>query len=622
MLITRRGFGALSLGGIGAAALPRIPRAETADGVIREHGTSLVGPLMHGPEFQSFVHTNVDAPKGGTLRQAKIGQFDTFNPYIVRGTAPAEIQLFTIDTLMATALDESQSTMYGLIAEWIEHPADWSWVAYRLRDEARWHDGTPITPEDVIFSLEILKTQGRPLYAFYYQNVTGARDMGDRVVRFDFDQTGNRELPHIVGQLPILPKHWWEGRDFAEGGLDPLLGSGPYKVGRFEPGRFFQLERVTDYWAADLPVNRGAWNFDVLHYEYYLDGAAGFSALRAGTVDYREENSAINWAEKYDFPAVQRGDVVKEEIVLEGPKGVQTLCVNLRKPRFQDRRTRRALSLAFDFEWSNRNVYFEQYARPRSYFQHGGDSDLMPIAPPDAAELALLEPFRGQIPEEVFGAPYQPPVTDGSGRNRRQLREAAGLLAEAGWTATDGRLLNAEGEQFRIEFLTSSQQQDRVILPYLDNLKRLGIDATFRVVDQAQYVRRLIEEPGHDFDMIIWSVSNSESPGNEQRDYWGSATAGTLGSRNMAGVADPAVDALIEKIIFAPDRPALAAASRALDRVLTWNHYMIFQLYTPFERVAYWNRIAHPEPLSPKRISVEERWWFDADKAAALGDGE
>lgn len=622
MAITRRRFGALGLGAGLAAAAPWRLKAQgavegAADGVIRTHGGSLVGKLKYPEDFAHFDYVNPDAPKGGVARQATASAFDSFNPFIVRGDPPTGIGV-VFESLLTPSLDEG-STHYGLLAEWEEHPADDAWVSFRLRDEARWHDGRPITVEDVIWSFETLVAKGAPLYRFYYKNVVSARDLGDRVVRFDFDQTGNRELPHIMGQLTVLPKHWWEdGRDFEAGGLEPPLGSGPYKVGAFESGRFVEYERVPDYWGAGLPVNVGANNFDRLRYEIFLDASAQLDAFRAGQIDYREEFSAQNWAERYDFAAVRDGRVKRDEVSLDGLKRVQFFAMNLRRPKFQHIDTRRALSIAFDFEWTNKTIYFDQYARPSSYFQ-GGD-DLQPSGPPEGLELEMLEPFRGQVPEEVFGAPYAPPVTDGSGRNRRGLRDAARLLESAGWRpGADGVLLSAAGEPFEIEFLSAQDTQGRVIGPYIDNLATLGIRATFRVVDGPQYVRRVSQDPNFDFDMIIFGVNNSESPGNEQREYWGSEAADRMGSRNVSGVKDPAVDALIERIVFAENRETLAAASRALDRVLTHSRYTVLQLYTPFERLAWWDVFGHPEPLPSRSLGFPSVWWWDQERADAMG---
>ncbi len=611
MRLTRRDF---SLTLAAAAAAPLLPRPAFAEGVVRSHGASLIGELKYPADFPHFDHVNPAAPKGGIARLATQSTFDSFNPFIVKGNSPTGIGLI-FDTLMVSALDQG-STQYGLLAEWYEHPADWSWAAFKLRDGARWHDGRPVTAEDVVFSFDILVTKGHPQYRFYYANVTGARDMGEGVVRFDFDQTGNRELPHIMGQLAILPKHWWEGREFDRSSLEPMLSSGPYKIGDFETGRFVEYKRVPDYWGADLPVNIGKHNMDSIRYEIFLDAEAAFEAFKSGQFDFRDENSASKWAQGYDFPAARAGLVKREEVVTDGPKTTQTFAFNLRRPKFQDRRVREAIGLAFDFEHTNRTIYFSQYARPRSYFQ--GSEGLMQTGAPEGAELALLESLRGQVPEEVFGPAWTPPETDGSGRNRRELRRATELLREAGWEVRNGKLAGPEGQPFEIEFLSSQDAQERVINPFINNLKQLGFEASFRIVDAPQYIRRVSQDESFDWDMIIWGVSNSESPGNEQREFWGSSTADRVGARNVGGVADPAVDALIDRIIFAEDRPALEAASRALDRVLLWNHYMIPQLYTPFDRIAWWDRFGHPEPFPPRGEAFPTVWWWDEAKAAAV----
>ncbi len=620
MKITRRQFYRLSAAAAAITAAPPtlfgLARAE-GTGVIRAHGGSLIGEPGYPVDFARFGYVNPNAPKGGTVRLATSGGFDSFNPFIVKGT-PAIGAGFVFEQLMTASLDEG-STHYGLLAEWFEHPEDHSWVAFKLRDQARWWDGRPVTVEDVIWTLETLKQKGDPFYRLYYANVTGARDLGDGVVRFDFDQSGNRELPHIMGQLMVLPKHWWETRKFEESALEPMMGSGVYKVSGFEANRFVAYERVADYWGADLPVRVGQNNFDTLRWEYFRDGTAAFEAFKSGIIDYRAENSASNWAEKYEFPAVKRGDVVKQEIRLEGPKRVQTFAFNLRRRQFRDLRVRKAISLQFDFEWTNAKIYFDQYARPSSYFQ--GSADLTPQGAPEGAELALLEPFREELPEEVFTAAYTPVTSDGSGRNRRALRESTRLLKEAGWSVVDGKLVDVTGEQFRLRFLIaqSNTTQSRVLDPFLQNLKRLGIDAEIEERDDAQYIRRVFQDPAHDWDMVVHGVSNSESPGNEQREFWGSDAAKAVGSRNRTGMANAAVDSLVETIIFAQSREELAAATRALDRVLTHSHVMILQLYTPFERIAHWNKFGRPEPGPSRSVGFPNVWWWDEEKVSRIG---
>lgn len=618
--LTRRDFAASLSGATAALALPRIAGAQASaqssaeSGVHRSHGASLIGELKYGPDFEHFDYVNPGAPKGGVARMATQSNFDSFNPFIVKGDSPQDVGVI-FEALMTPSLDQG-STEYGLLAEWIEYPEDFSWASFRLRDGARWHDGEPVTVDDVIFSLNVLVEKGHPRYRFYYANVTGARDMGDRVVRFDFDQTGNRELPHIMGQLVILPKHWWEGRAFDESSLDPPLGSGPYRVGAFETGRFVEYERVGDYWGADLPVNVGRHNIDRIRYEVFLDADAAFEAFKSGQFDFREENSASIWAQQYGFPAVKKGLVKREEVVTEGPKTVQAFALNMRREKFQDPAVRRAITLAFDFERTNQAVYFGQYARPSSYFQ--GTESLTPSGPPTGAELAMLEEVRDEVPPEVFGPVWTPPVTDGSGRNRDQINEARQILKDAGYEVRDGALIGKDGEPFEIEFLSASDSQARVINPFILNLEKLGIRATLSIVDGPQYIRRVAQDPEHDWDMIIWQVANSESPGNEQREFWGSETADRIGARNVGGVEDPAVDALIERIIFAEDRDELEAASKALDRVLTWRYYMIPQLYTPFERIAWWDRYGHPDPFPPSDPGFPTVWWWDEEKAARV----
>lgn len=610
MRLTRREFTATVL----AAAIAPTP-GFTSGAVHRSHGASLIGDLKYPADFQNFEYVNPNAPKGGTAREATLSNFDSFNPFIVKGDSPQGIGAI-FDTLMTPSADRS-SEEYGLLAEWIEHPDDYSWVSFKLRDEARWHDGQPITVEDVIFSLDILVTEGHPQYRFYYQNVVGGTDLGNRVVRFDFDVKNNRELPHIMGQLRILPKHWWAGREFSETSLEPMLGSGPYQIGEFEPGRFIEYERVENYWGANLAVNRGQNNFDRLRYEIFLDSSAAFEGFKSGEFDFRDENSAKIWATQYDFPAAQDGRVKLDKVALQRPQRSQILAMNLRRDKFKDRRIREALSLAYDFETLNKTVYFDQYSRVSSYFQ--GSPSLTPTGSPQGAELAMLEALRGQVPEEVFGPAYEPPKTKGDGRNRRQMRKAAKLLRQAGCEIRDGELFLPDGERFSLEFLIWQSDSERAVNPFLKNLQALGIDAKTRLVDRPQYIRLLLQDPNFDWDMVVWSVANSASPGNEQREFWGTEAATKVGSRNVSGVADPAVDQLIDKIIFAKDRAELEAASKALDRVLTWNHYAIFQIYSPHERIAWWDKFGRPEVQASREVGFPSLWWWDEEKAASIG---
>lgn len=581
-------------------------------GVQTTHALSLTGAPKYGADFQAFDYVNVDAPKGGHVRMVVApGTFDSLNPFIVKGS-PASGMGLVYENLMETALDDI-SAEYPLIAESVTVPDDQSWVEFSLNPRARWHDGKPITPEDVVFSFEAIMEHGSPRYQFYYRNVVKAEKTGDRTVKFTFDQAGNRELPQIVGQLPVLPKHYWAERDFGAVSLEPPLGSGPYKVSQVEPGRSIMLERVEDYWGKDLPVRRGQYNFDKLSWEYYRDSKIAIEALKAGEYDFRLESSSKDWATEYDFPARQDGLFVAEEIAHQRPTGMQAFVFNTRRAVFVDRKVRQALSYAFDFEWTNKTLFFGQYTRTQSYFSN---SELASSGLPSDAELALLEPFRDQLPEEVFTTPFKAPETDGSGNNRANLRQAAMLLREAGWRVKDGVLVNTKtGEPLEFEVLLVQPSFERVVSPMLANLERLGVKATMRVVDAAQY-QSLLESK--DYDMIVTSWGQSLSPGNEQRNYWGSVTMDAPGSRNFSGVSNPVIDALIDKIIFAPDRVSLVAATRAMDRVLLHMHYVIPQHHTRTFRVGYWNRFARPAKMAPHHHGFPFTWWIDAGKEATV----
>lgn len=566
------------------------------------HGLSLFGELKYPADFKRFDYVNPDAPKGGVLRMAAIGGFDSLNPFILKGEAAAGAsQIY--DRLLSASYDEAGAE-YGLLASSIEVAADFSWVVFTLRPEARWHDGKPVTPEDVVFSFNILRDKGAPVYRFYYANVKSAAKAGANGVRFEFDAAGNRELPLIMGQLPILPAHYWKGRDFEATTLEPPLGSGPYRIGKVETNRNITLERVKDYWGRNLPVNVGAHNFDQIVFEYYRDDTVALEAFKANNFDVRFETSARNWAIGYDFPAAKQGKVVRAGLETRNAEPMQGFLFNTRRTRFSDPRVRQAFNYAFDFEWANRNLFYGQYARSSSYFQN---SELAASALPDAAELALLEPFRAQLPPEVFTTIYKPPVTDGSGENRKNLREAQRLFAEAGWQVKDGVLTHAaSGEKMQVEFLLDQPNFERVVSPYARSLERLGIKPSIRMIDTAQYKNRT---DSYDFDIIIGGIANSLSPGNEQREYWSAAAADRPGSRNLAGVKSPVVDALIDRIIFAENRAALITASRALDRVLLWGHYLVPQWHTPITRAAYWNVLEYPKPLPDYNIGFPDLWW-------------
>ncbi|MEM8877637.1 MAG: extracellular solute-binding protein [Pseudomonadota bacterium] len=579
------------------------------------HGLSLFGSLKYEADFPHFDYVNPDAPKAGTMRMATIGGFDTLNQFNIKGRPAGRLNLI-YDTLLEGSEDEPSSS-YGLLAEAVKHPDDYSSVTYRLRAEARWHDGQPVTPEDVIWSLEALK-ENSPFWNKYYQHVERAEESAEREITFYFDQTGNRELPLIVGQLPVLPKHFWTGtnadgeqRDISGTTLEPPLGSGPYRIGEVKPGRSITYERVEDYWGRDLPVRVGKDNFDRSVVEYFRDVSVLFEAFKGDQYDIRFENSAKRWATGYDFDAASRGDVVRETMAPERVNGMQAFVFNTRIDKFSDPRVRQAFNYAFNFEWMNENVFFNQYKRTESFFQN---SELQATGLPGEAELAILEPLRGKVPPEVFTTEYKAPVGGNQRQQRTNLRAARALLEEAGWTIQDGVLKNASGEQMTLEFLLVSPDAERIVGPYLQELEKLGVKGTIRIVDTAQYQNRIRD---FDFEVITDSFGQSLSPGNEQLNYWGSAAADRAGSDNTIGIKDEAIDALVQRIIFAENRETLVAATRALDRVLLWNHFVVPQFYSPDVRVAYWNRFGHPQ--EPPRYGIGlSAWWWDADKSATV----
>lgn len=603
---------------VAIATTPFAISVQAEDGEWR-HGSSLFGDIKYPADFTHFDYVNPVAPRGGTFRQSAIGTFDTLNPFNIKGS-PAAGSALIYDSLMTTAMDEP-STEYGQIAEAMKYPDDYSSVSFRLRPEARWHDGQPITVDDVIWSFETLK-KTHPFYNAYYRNVVSAEKSGENEVTFTFDQTGNRELPQITGQLYVLPKHYWEGtdangnpRDFAASTLEPPLGSGPYRIKDVKPGRSISYERVPDYWGADLPVNAGQNNFDEMRYEYFRDQTIALEAFKADQFDFRSENSAKRWATGYDFPALKRGDVVLEEFTTKNAEPMQGFVFNLRREKFQDPRVRQAFNYAFDFEWLNANIFYDQYKRTGSYFEN---SELAATGLPEGKELEILEKVRDQVPPEVFTEEYENPVGGDSRQTRKNLREATKLLKEAGWEIRTGVLVNSEtGEPFTVEFLNDQPDSERILSPYIQNLQKLGIKATIRTVDTSQYRNRM---DNFDYDMTTSMFAQSLSPGNEQRDFWGSAAADAPASRNVIGIKNPAVDALIDEIIYAMDRETLVAAARSLDRVLLWNHYVVPEFYTASIRTARWNRFGLPE-VQPAYGLSPSVWWWDAEKAAGIKKG-
>ena len=593
-------------------AVPVVAVSEQAlePAVRRSHAIAMHGEPKYSPDFTHFDYVNPDAPKGGRIRLGVRGTFDNFNGFIPKGNSAAGIG-FLNESLLRSSDDEA-FTEYGLLAESVEWPEDRSWVVFTLRPEARWHDGEPVTVEDVIWSFDTLKSKGSPGYRFYYASVEKAEAVGERRVKFTFSEVGNRELPLIVGQLAILPKHYWEARDFEKTTLEPPLGSGPYKIGDFEAGRYIELERVQDYWGKDLPINRGSYNFDRIRYEYFRDDVIVREALKSGDIDFRDENQAKAWALDYDVPAVRDGWLNKVEVPHQRPTGMQAFVMNTRRQVFQDSRVRRALAYAFDFEWTNRTMFFSQYTRTESYFSN---SELAATGLPEGEELEILERYRGRVPEDVFTTPYRAPSTDGNGWPRDNLRQAFALLEAAGWVVEDLKLVDPEtGRQMRFEILLVSTAFERIVLPFARNLKRLGIDARVRLVDQSQYINRL---RSFDFDMIVSGWGESDSPGNEQRSNWSSAAADSPAARNFVGIKDPVIDELIELVINAPTRESLVARTKALDRVLLWGHYVVPNWHLRKQRLLYWDKYSLPETLSRRGTSTNW-WWIDPAKADRL----
>ncbi len=573
-------------------------------------GVSMIGTPKYAPGFKHFDYVNPDAPKGGQVNLSETGSFDTLNPILAKGETATGLAL-VFETLMTPSMDEI-STEYGLLAEAMSYPDDYGSVTFRLRPEARWHDGKPVTVEDVIWSFE-KAVELDPQRQFYFQHVIGAEKTGDHEVTFTFDEKNNRELPQILGQFLILPKHWWEGKDplnrqrsIDETTLEPPMGSGPYRVSTVSPGSSVRFERVEDYWGKDLPVNIGSNNFDVIRYTYFADRNVEFEAFKAGQIDFWVENAAKRWANEYDFPAARDGRIVREE--LENPYRSSGILVgfipNLRRDKFKDARVRKALNYVFDFEDLNRTIFFDQYNRIDSFFF---GSELASAGVPEGQVLEILESVRDLVPPEVFTTAYSNPVNGDPQKLRNNLREAVKLFREAGYEIRNGVMVNAEsGEPFTFEILLNGPIIERVALPFTESLKKIGVDATVRTIDAAQYANRY---RSRDFDVIYNGWAQSLSPGNEQFEYWGSAAADRDGSANYGGIADPGVDALIEKIVFAADRDELIAATKALDHVLLAHQFVIPSYTSRIARVAYSSRLAHPDPLPTYGVGFPTIWW-------------
>ncbi len=585
------------------------------------HGLSLFGELKYPLGFKQFDYVNANAAKGGMVRQVALGTFDNFNFVVagVKGSLAAGIGNI-YDKLFAPALDEAASA-YGLLAEAARYAPDFSSATYRLRPQAKWHDGVPVTPDDVIFSFEALKKYS-PQQAAYYRQVLKAEKTGDHDITFTFAGVGNRELPQIVGELIVLPKHWWDGsngngeqRDIGATTLEPPLGSGPYRVKEFSPGRNIVYERIKNYWGSAVNVNVGTNNFDELRYEYFRDTTIALEAFKAGVVDWRIENSAKNWATAYGFPAIAEKRVLLEEFAIRNIGTMQAFAFNTRREKFKDPRVRLAFNYAFDFETINSLLFYSQYKRIASYFEN---TELAATGLPNGRELELLERLRGGIPPEVFQSAYSNPLNDNPVAVRANLLKAVQLLKAAGYEVRREKLVNSKtGEPYTVEFLSDDPTSERVFLFYRPSLERLGMTVTVRTVDDAQYQNRLRMR---DFDVVIATWEETLSPGNEQRDYWGSQAADQPGSRNLVGIKNPAVDAMIDQIVFAKSRADLEAATRALDRILLWNYYVVPQWTYGRLRTARWDRFSRPDPIPKYGVAAfPDIWWWDAEKAAKAG---
>ncbi len=568
-----------------------------------QHGIAMHGDPKYGPKFAHLDYVNPDAPKGGLFRFGATGSFDSLNPFIIKGS-PAPGRHLVFESLLKRNWDEAFS-LYGLIAESVQVPQDRSWVIFTLRPEARFHDGSPITVEDVIFSIETLREKGRPNHRQYYSKVAKVERPGPRQVKFTFGEEHDRELALIMGLMPILSKAYYTNTDITKTTLEPPMGSGPYRIGRVDPGRSISYVRVADYWGRNLPINRGQNNFDEIRYDYFRDSNVAYEAFNAGEYDIRRETDPTRWENVAELPAIKQGKVTTAELGNGRPAGMHALAINTRRVSFQNRKVRQALAYAFDFEWTNKTLFHGAYKRTDSFFVN---SELAATGLPGPLELAVLQPFRDQIPNEVFTKIYTPPSSDGSGNIRRNLQVARGLLAEAGWKIVDKRLVHGQtGKPLSFEILLVSSSNERVVLPFVRNLERLGIAARVRTVDSAQYQARVED---YDFDMVVRTWRVSLSPGNEQSFYWGSNSADTPGTRNLPGVKDPVVDAIIEQIVAAPDRRSLIAGTRALDRVLLWGHYVIPLFYRPTDWVAYRATLSRPE-VTPIYGYVTEAWWSE-----------
>jgi microcin C transport system substrate-binding protein len=622
-LVSRRSVLVIGAGALGSATGVGAPHPAVADEV-ESHGMSAFGDLKYPAGFAHFDYVNPDAPKGGRFSQVGPSRlynqnfftFNSLNSYILKGDAAMGMEL-TFATLMApttavTTVHDEPDAMYGSAARAVRISVDGLTYRFLMRREARFHDGSPLTARDVVFSLNLLKEKGHPLITQQLRDFLGAEATDDMTVVVRFAPKRGRDVPLLVANLPIFSRAYYTNRPFDETTLDTPLGSGAYKVGRFEVGHYIEYDRVRDWWGADLPNWRGLNNFDVVRYEFYRERESAFQAFTAKNYLFREEFTSRVWATRYDFPAIRDGRVKREVIPDDTPSGAQGWFMNTRREKFKNLKLREAVIDAFDFEWTNKNIMYGAYKRTTSVFQN---SDMEAKGRPAPDELALLEPFRGRISDEVFGEPYVPPVSDGSGQDRALLRRASALLREAGYPIKNGKRVMPGGEPITIEFLLDEEDFQPHHLPFIKNLATLGIDATIRLVDPVQFRAR---QDGFDYDIIIDRFQFSSTPGDSLRTYFTSEAARTKGSHNLAGIADPAVDALIERIIAAPTRAQLTTACRALDRVFRAGRYWISQWYLASHRIAYWDVFGRPATKPRYGRGIPETWWYDRDKAAKL----
>lgn len=607
----KRSIAAAALGVLLSCGFAAVADAEP------RHGLSVFGDLKYPPDFKNFAYVNPDAPKGGRL--ALIGPggvttFDSFNNFIIKGDAAQGLEL-VFDSLMTRAVDEPDA-VYGLIAKSAEVAPDGMSVTFTLRPEAKFADGSNVTAEDVAASFQWLKEKGKPAYSFALADVDKVEIVDSATVKYTFKGTLTRDLPLVVAELPVVSKKFYTDNPFDQTSLKPPLGSGPYAIADFRPGTQITYKRRDDYWAKDLPVNRGRYNFDDVRFEYFRDRTIGLENLKAGAFDFREEFTSVDWATAYNVPAVTSGKLIRETLPDGSPSGAQGFFPNLRRDKFKDIRVREALGLAFDFEWSNNKLFYNLYTRTTSFFEN---SDMKAVGMPGKDELALLEPYRDKLLPAVFGEPVMPPKTDGSGNNRDNLKKAFTLLGEAGWKLDKDRLLrNAKGETLDVEILLFEEGFVRIVEPYVSNLKRIGVNASIRMVDPAQYEQRM---KSFDFDVAIQRYSLRLTPGVELRNFWSSGSATMDGSFNLAGISDPVVDKLIDAAIAAKSRDELVAATRSIDRVLRASHYWIPQWYKASHNIAYWNKFSRPAEKPKYDLAVIDTWWFDSAKAAALASG-